>query len=110
LADFAELLNSLINPGEDGPSPTIYDDLSASYTEATSTRDAKIQVTEESLAQLQAELLQAKAANWDLLQSIPSGDSGEGDEGGESDGDSDNDGDSDADNIGDDDDFFEDKD
>lgn len=106
MADFQELLNSLINPGEDGPSPTIYDDLSAAYTADTSTRDAKIQVSEETVAQLQAELLAAKAANWDLLQQIPTNDPGTGDT---DNGDDGGDGDSD-DNIGDDDDFFEDKD
>lgn len=71
MADFAELLASLVNPGEDGPSPSIYDDLSASYTEATSTRDAKIGVVSEELEALKLELLAAKAANWDLMNSLP---------------------------------------
>jgi hypothetical protein len=101
--EFQDLLASLINPGEDGPSPTIYDDLSASYTEATSTRDAKIQVSDEQVAALQAELLAAKAANWDLMQLIPSvdnaGDTGDnGDNADESD---------ESDDVGDEDDFFE---
>ena len=104
MADFTELLQSLINPGEDGPSPTIYDDLSASYTEATSTRDAKIQVSEETVAQLQAELLAAKAANWDLLQQIPVADS---ENSGEENSDDESENPDDPDNVGDDDDFFE---
>ena len=103
--DFTELLALLQNPGEDGIPPTIYDDLSASYTDATSTRDAKIQVSEETVAQLQAELLAAKAANWDLMQQIPVANSEE-----TPDDVNDSDNPDDPDNVGDDDDFFESKD
>lgn len=102
--DFNELLQSLINPGEDGPSPTIYDDLSAAYTNDTSTRDAKIETTNMELEALKLELLQAKAANWDLMQSIPSVENPEdnGDNGGEPES-----SDEESDDIGDDEDFFE---
>jgi len=102
MADFNELLQSLINPGEDGASPTIYDDLSASYTEATSTRDAKITTSESRVAELELELLAAKAANWDLMQLIPQSgevaDSGENPDDGEKPED---------DEVSEDDDFFE---
>lgn len=104
--DFQELLNSLINPGEDGPSPTIYDDLSASYTDATSTRDAKIGETEGALAAALEELNRVKAMNYDLMiaAATPSGE-------GEPEGESENDNSDDSgDDVGDDDDFFEDKD
>lgn len=101
--DFNELLQSLINPGEDGPSPTIYDDLSAAYTNDTSTRDAKIETSMQELEALKLELLAAKAANWDLMQSIPSVENTEdnGDNGGEPDESEE------SDDIGDDEDFFE---
>lgn len=65
--DFEELLNSLRNPGEDGVPDTIYDDLSASYTESTSTRDAKIGESETALAAALAEIQRVKAMNYDLL-------------------------------------------
>lgn len=99
---FEELISLLRNPGEDGIPETIYDDLSASYTDATSTRDARIQTTDTRVTELEAELLAAKAANWDLMQQIPSvdPDPGQGD----------NDPKPDSDEIGDDKDFFEDGD
>jgi hypothetical protein len=103
--DFESLLASLINPGEDGPSPTIYDDLSASYTDATSTRDAKITTVTGELEALQLELLAAKAANWDLMQLIPG--TSEVADAGQS---TDDDDKPDNDDIGDDEDFFEKKD
>ena len=105
MADFNELLQSLINPGEDGASPTIYDDLSASYTEATSTRDAKITTLSTDFEALQLELLAAKAANWDLMQLIPqSGEVADSSETGD-------DGENPDDNeVSEDDDFFEDED
>lgn len=101
--DFAELIAMLRNPGEDGIPDTIYDDLSASYTDATSTRDAKITQSSADLESLQAELIAAKAANWDLVQQIPQVDSS--DNSGENDP-----SETDADDVGDDDDFFESKD
>ena len=103
--EFAELIEALRNPGEDGIPATIYDDLSASYTDATSTRDAKIQVTETDLAAAQAEILQLKAMNYDLLIAAGvdnSENSGENE--------SENSSDESEDEIGDDDDFFEKKD
>lgn len=104
--DFAELLAQLQNPGEDGLSPTIYDDLSAAYTNDTSTRDAKIEVQGSDLAAAQAEILALKAMNYDLLMAAGidnSGDTGENEE-------SESESESDPDDVGDDDDFFEKKD
>lgn len=104
--EFLELLASLQNPGEDGPSPTIYDDLSASYTDATSTRDAKIQVQGGDLEAAQAEILSLKAMNYDLLIAAGidnSSDSGDN----ESEDNSDNDSKDNSDDVGDYEDFFE---
>jgi hypothetical protein len=101
--DFAQLLAMLQNPGEDPYEGNIYDDLSASYTEATSTRDAKIEVQGSDLAAAQAEILALKAVNYDLLMAAGidnSGESGENESESESESDTD-------DEIGDDDDFFE---
>jgi len=105
--DFAELLAQLQNPGEDGLSPTIYDDLSAAYTNDTSTRDAKIEVQGTDLAAAQAEILALKAMNYDLLMAAGIDNSSDsGDDNSETDSESDDD----SDEIGDDDDFFEKKD
>jgi hypothetical protein len=101
--DFEAILASILNPGEDGVSPTAYDDLSASYTEATSTRDAKISTSESRVAELELELLKAKSANWDLMQALPVADSEESDDNEE---DTNSDEDSDSDDP--DSDFFED--
>jgi len=104
--DFAELLAQLQNPGDEGLSPTIYDDLSAAYTNDTSTRDAKIEVQGADLAAAQAEILALKAMNYDLLMAAGidnSPESGENESESESEDESD-------DEIGDDDDFFEKKD
>ena len=100
--DFAELLAMLTNPGEDGVPDSIYDDLSNSYTDATSTRDAKITTSESRVAELELELLAAKAANWDLSQQIPVAES--------TDSGNDDVSNSDESDIGDDEDFFTSKD
>lgn len=102
MADFAELLAALQNPGEEGLSPTIYDDLSAAYTNDTSTRDAKIEVQGNDLAAAQAEILALKAMNYDLL--MAAGIDNSADTG---DDETETDSDSESDDIGDDDDFFE---
>lgn len=100
--DFEQLIAMMRNPGEDGTPETIYDDLSASYTELSSTSSAAIETANATVAQLQAELTAAKAHNYELMMQTPvapadnSGDDG-----------SNNDSDSDDSDIGDDDDFFE---
>lgn len=104
--DFEQLLAMLRNPGEDGLPETIYDDLSAAYTDGTSTANAAATQANDRVRELEAELLAAKAANWDLVQMLPVADSQEN-----SNNDSDNSDDSEnSDDIGDDDDFFEEKD
>lgn len=103
--DFETLLAMLRNPGEDGVPETIYDDLSASYTEMSSTSGAAIETANATVAQLQAELTAAKAHNYELLMAggvANSEDSGNDESESESE--------SDPDDVGDDDDFFEKKD
>ena len=104
--DFESLIAALRNPGEDGIPETIYDDLSASYTELGSTSGAKVAEHEATIAQLSAELSAAKAHNYDLLmQSSANAGAPETEQENESE-----ETDSDDDSIGDDDDFFEKKD
>ena len=68
---FDEILALLREPGEDGVSPTIYDDLSASYNSAVEGGAAAL--TEQSSAndvanaELVAEIARLKALNFDLL-------------------------------------------
>lgn len=99
--DFEQLIAMMRNPGEDGIPETIYDDLSASYTELSSTSGAALEQANATVAQLQAELTAAKAHNYELMMQTPvaSADNSVDDE-------SNDDSDSDSD-IGDDDDFFE---
>lgn len=72
--DFVELLNSLL--GEDAPNDqTVYDDLTAMYTDSVSLSDsanAKIAELEAANATLQEQVASLKAHNYDLLQEIGS--------------------------------------
>lgn len=70
--DFMELMQGLINPGEDGPSPTIHDDLTAAYQEQATLASGgaeKIAQLNAEIEALTAELSAVKAHNYDLLQS-----------------------------------------
>ena len=103
--DFESLIAMMRNPGEDGIPETIYDDLSASYTEMSSTSGAKVEEQNALIAQLSAELTAAKAHNYDLLlqtgaNSAPEPEAEEPEA----------ENPDDPDSIGDDDDFFEKKD
>ena len=98
---FEELIAMMRNPGEDGIPETIYDDLSASYTELSSTSGAALETANATVAQLQAELTAAKAHNYELMMQTPVAPSDNS-----VDDESNDDSDSDSD-IGDDDDFFE---
>lgn len=102
--DFETLLAQLINPGDEGPSPSIYDDLSASYTDATSTRDAKIGDQESLISQLTEELTRTKLMNYELMISQVAEPEASGEN------ENDETPESDPDDIGDDDDFFADED
>lgn len=96
--DFETLLASLMNPGEEGVNPGIYDDLSASYTDATSTRDAKIGDQDSLIAQLTEELTRTKLMNYELMISQAVEPETPAETPDESD---------DSEDVGDDDDFFE---
>lgn len=69
MPDFAELLNELRNPSEDGPPETIYDDISNTYNHAVETRDAKISESEERIRESESEISRLKSANYDLMMS-----------------------------------------
>lgn len=101
--DFETLLAQLINPGEDGPSDSIYDDLGASYNDATSSRDAKIDEQAGLVAELTAELTRTKLLNYELMLSQAVEPETPGDSEDEDETETEND--SDSDNP--DDDFFE---
>lgn len=99
--EFAQLLELIRNPGEDGIPDDAYDNLSLAYTNATSTADAAATSANAQVQDLQQQLIAAKAANWDLVQMLPVAESAEPVDDGESNDDDDNS------DIGDDDDFFE---
>lgn len=96
--EFLALLESLRNPGEDGPSDSIYDDLSSTYTNDLSTRDAKVEQLTGRIAELESELSRVKIHNYDLLTAMPAeSEESDGEDSGESETETD------SDNISDDD-------
>lgn len=70
MSDFHELLDGARNPGEDGVSPTIYDDLESSYNTAGETAAARIAELEASLAEGATKLQSVMAHNYELLQAV----------------------------------------
>lgn len=83
--DFAELIEMLRNPGEDGIPETIYDDLANTYNHALETRDAKISEIEEINRERESEISRLKSMNYDLMMA-----SAVNEDDGESGGDEDN--------------------
>lgn len=77
MPEFAELLNELRNPSEDGPSETIYDDISNTFNHAVETRDAKISESEERIKESESEISKLKSANYDLMMSSSVGNGGD---------------------------------
>lgn len=84
---FAELLNLLMNPGDDGPPATIYDDLSLAYTDEVTARDAKIGELDgaiaghgDELAAKDAEIARLKSLMFDKLMATPDETTDDGDE------------------------------
>lgn len=74
--EFEDLLEALINPGEDGPDEGIFDQLREAHTGALAGKDEEIASSTEALAAVQSqldalshELLEVKAANFDKLMS-----------------------------------------
>lgn len=93
--DFEQLMGILRDPGPDGLPGTIYDDLTAAYQDATTTRDAKIGEMSDVVQSYESEISRLKAMNYDLLIA-----SGAGQQNSDSDdGDSDDDGDDESDTI-----------
>lgn len=74
--DFATLLDSLRNPGDDGPNETIYDDITAAYSavsERADSGDARIAEMTAANDALKAEIAALKARNYDLLMAVDAG-------------------------------------
>lgn len=73
--DIEELINSLQNPGDEGPSETIYDDLRAAHTasldSATEGANAKIADLTTTNEQANTEIERLKLKNWELFEQIP---------------------------------------
>lgn len=81
--DFEGLLQSLINPGEEGPSETIYDDLRAAYNTVKDKADsagAKISELTDSNSALSKTVEGLKSKNYDLLEAIGAGGDNAGDD------------------------------
>lgn len=81
--DFEGLLQSLINPGEEGPSETIYDDLRAAYNTVRDKADsagAKISELTDSNSALSKTVDGLKSKNYDLLEAIGAGGDNAGDD------------------------------
>ena len=70
--DFEGLLQSLINPGEEGPSETIYDDLRAAYNTVKDKADSN--------SALSKTVDGLKSKNYDLLEAIGAGGDNAGDD------------------------------
>ena len=68
---FQELVDSLKSPGEDGPSPSIYDDLTAEYNTAVEGGRAKLDEMGVALEKANGEVARLKALNFDLLTATP---------------------------------------
>lgn len=81
--DFEGLLQSLINPGEEGASETIYDDLRAAYNTVKDKADsagAKISELTDSNSALSKTVDGLKSKNYDLLEAIGAGGDNAGDD------------------------------
>ena len=68
---FLELLEALQNPGEEGPAPTIYDDLTQEYTITTEGAAARVAQLEAELAEKDQRLIAVMAHNYELLTATP---------------------------------------
>ena len=70
MAKFHDLLGTLRDPGEEGVSPTIYDDLTGEYDALESGGAAKVAELSDAIAARDAEIAALKAQNYDLLMSV----------------------------------------
>lgn len=74
--EFEDLLEAIINPGEEGVNPELFDQLREAHTGALAGKDEEISSSTEALAGLQSqldalsqELVEVKAAKFDSLMS-----------------------------------------
>lgn len=75
--EFEDILEMLVNPGEEGAPADIFDQLRGAHTGALEARDSIIAEGTEALAQATAEnealgksLVELKAFNWDKLENM----------------------------------------
>jgi hypothetical protein len=73
MASFEELMESLRNPGEDGPGETIYDDLTAAYNDRVGAGDAKVTELTAALDESNGKLTKVMAHNYELLTAVEVG-------------------------------------
>lgn len=72
---FDDLINLMMNPGDDGVPDTIYDDLRTSHgdevTQATDSASAKVAELMTTIEELTGEINRLKVSNWELFEQIP---------------------------------------
>jgi hypothetical protein len=81
--DFHELINTLREPGEDGPPPSIYDDLTQAYSSTAQLAEgasAKATELQTRIQEYESEISRLKSTNYDLLMSSQGDNSGEGED------------------------------
>lgn len=73
MADFNELVNRLRNPGDEELPDTIYDDLTATYTDAFEGWNSTVSEKDSTIESLQSEVSRLKSSNYDLLTRVSTG-------------------------------------
>ena len=72
---FDDLINLMMNPGDEGVPDTIYDDLRTSHgdevTQATDSASAKVAELMATIEELNGEINRLKVSNWELFEQIP---------------------------------------
>ena len=72
---FDDLINLMMNPGDEGVPDTIYDDLRTSHgdevTQATDLASAKVAELMATIEELNGEINRLKVSNWELFEQIP---------------------------------------
>jgi hypothetical protein len=86
--DFLDLINKLKEPGDDGVPDSIYDDLTARFTDLSQYKDSadsKVSELQAKLLDKESEISRLKSTNYDLLMQsgTTSGDDGTTDNGAE---------------------------
>lgn len=72
---FDDLINLMMNPGDEGVPDTIYDDLRTSHgdeiSQATDSASAKVAELMATIEELTGEINRLKVSNWELFEQIP---------------------------------------